>query len=91
MYRPGGCMTAGFFLHKGSKRGNTYRQEGCAVKVREVMQSPVICVEPGQTVVEHGAVRGIVSIDDLAATEQNAYDAADALGEISAYFLQNKC
>ena len=42
-------------------------------------------------VVEHGAVRGIVSIDDLAATEQNAYDAADALGEISAYFHENKC
>lgn len=42
-------------------------------------------------VVEHGKVRGILSLDDLAANEQNAYDAADALGEISAYFLQNKC
>lgn len=42
-------------------------------------------------VVEAGKVRGILSLDDLAATEQNAYDAADALGEISAYFLQNKC
>ena len=40
-------------------------------------------------VVEHGKVRGILSLDDLAANEQNAYDAADALGEISAYFLQN--
>ena len=42
-------------------------------------------------VVENGRVRGILSLDDLAATEQNAYDAADALGEISAYFMQNKC
>lgn len=42
-------------------------------------------------VVEQGKVRGILSLDDLAASEQNAYDAADALGEISAYFLQNKC
>ena len=42
-------------------------------------------------VVEHGKVKGILSLDDLAANEQNAYDAADALGEISAYFLQNKC
>ena len=42
-------------------------------------------------VVEHGKVRGILSLDDLAANEQNAYDAADALGEMSAYFLQNKC
>ena len=42
-------------------------------------------------VVEHGKVRGILSLDDLAANEQNAYDAADALGEISAYFLQNNC
>ena len=42
-------------------------------------------------VVEHGKVRGILSLDDLAANEQNAYDAADALGEISAYFLQNRC
>ena len=42
-------------------------------------------------VVEGGKVRGILSLDDLAATEQNAYDAADALGEISAYFLENKC
>jgi len=42
-------------------------------------------------VVEHGKVKGILSLDDLAADEQNAYDAADALGEISAYFLQNKC
>ena len=41
-------------------------------------------------VVECGKVRGILSLDDLAANEQNAYDAADALGEISAYFLQNK-
>ena len=41
-------------------------------------------------VVEHGKVRGILSLDDLAATEQNAYDAADALGEISAYFLENR-
>ena len=42
-------------------------------------------------VVEAGKVKGILSLDDLAATEQNAYDAADALGEISAYFLENKC
>ena len=42
-------------------------------------------------VVEHGKVKGILSLDDLAANEQNAYDAADALGEISAYFLQNRC
>ena len=42
-------------------------------------------------VVEHGKVRGILSLDDLAANEQNAYDAADALGEISAYFLENRC
>ena len=42
-------------------------------------------------VVEGGKVRGILSLDDLAATEQNAYDAADALGEISAHFLENKC
>lgn len=42
-------------------------------------------------VVEHGKVRGILSLDDLAANEQNAYDAADALGEISAYFHENKC
>ena len=42
-------------------------------------------------VVEHGRVKGILSLDDLAANEQNAYDAADALGEICAYFLQNKC
>lgn len=42
-------------------------------------------------VVEGGKVRGILSLDDLAANEQNAYDAADALGEICAYFLQNKC
>ena len=42
-------------------------------------------------VVEHGKVRGILSLDDLAANEQNAYDAADALGEISAYFLENNC
>lgn len=42
-------------------------------------------------VVKAGKVQGILSLDDLAATKQNAYDAADALGEISAYFLQNKC
>lgn len=42
-------------------------------------------------VVEAGQVKGILSLDDLAATEQNAYDAADALGEISAYFQENKC
>ena len=42
-------------------------------------------------VVEDGKVKGIVSLDDLAATEQNAYDAADALGEISATFRQNRC
>ena len=42
-------------------------------------------------VVEHGKVRGILSLDDLAANEHNADDAADALGEISAYFLQNNC
>ena len=42
-------------------------------------------------VVEGGKVRGILSLDDLAADEQNAYDAADALGEICAYFQQNKC
>ena len=41
-------------------------------------------------VVEHGKVRGILSLDDLARCEQNAYDAADALGEISAYFQQNR-
>lgn len=42
-------------------------------------------------VVEHGKVRGILSLDDLAANEQIAYDAADALGEISTYFHENKC
>ena len=42
-------------------------------------------------VVEDGKVKGIVSLDDLAATEQNVYDAADALGEISATFRQNRC
>ena len=42
-------------------------------------------------VVEHGRVMGILSLDDLAAVEQNAYDAAEALGEISAYFLENRC
>ena len=42
-------------------------------------------------VVEHGKVKGILSLEDLAANEQNAYDAADVLGEISAYFLENKC
>ena len=42
-------------------------------------------------VVEHGKVRGILSLDDLAANEQIAYDAADALGEISALFHENKC
>lgn len=41
-------------------------------------------------VVQAGQVKGIISLDDLAATEQNAYDAADALGEISAFFLQKK-
>ena len=41
-------------------------------------------------VVEGGKLRGLLSLDDLAATEQNAYDAADALGEISAYFLENR-
>ena len=39
-------------------------------------------------VVEGGKVKGLLSLDDLAANEQNAYDAADALGEISAYFLE---
>ena len=42
-------------------------------------------------VVEHGRVMGILSLDDLAAVEQNVYDAAEAMGEISAYFLQNRC
>ena len=42
-------------------------------------------------VVEGGEVKGILSLDDLAANEQNAYDAADALGEISAYFQENRC
>lgn len=42
-------------------------------------------------VVQGGRVQGILSLDDLAATDQNAYDAADALGEISAHFRQNKC
>ena len=41
-------------------------------------------------VVEHGKVKGILSLEDLAANEQNAYDAADVLGEISAYFHENK-
>ena len=41
-------------------------------------------------VVERGKVQGILSLDDLAVNEQNAYDAADALGEISAHFLENK-
>ena len=45
----------------------------------------------GLPVVEHGKVRGILSLDDLAANEQIAYDAADALGEISAHFHENKC
>ena len=40
-------------------------------------------------VVEAGRVRGLLSLEDLAATEQNVYDAGDALGEISAYFLEN--
>lgn len=40
-------------------------------------------------VVERGRVQGMLSLDALAANEQNAYDAADALGEISAYFLEN--
>lgn len=40
-------------------------------------------------VVEGGMVQGLLSLDVLAASEQNAYDAADALGEISAYFLEN--
>ena len=39
-------------------------------------------------VVKGGKVQGLLSLDLLAATEQNAYDAADALGEISAYFLE---
>ena len=39
-------------------------------------------------VVEGGMVQGLLSLDVLAASEQNAYDAADALGEISAYFLE---
>lgn len=34
-------------------------------------------------VVENGRVQGMVSLGDLAVIEQNAYDAADALGEIS--------
>ncbi len=34
-------------------------------------------------VVENGKVKGMVSLGDLAVIEQNAYDAADALGEIS--------
>ena len=42
-------------------------------------------------VVEHGRVMGILSLDDLAAVEQNVYDAAEAMGEISAYFLENRC
>ena len=42
-------------------------------------------------VVEGGRVEGLLSLDLLAASEQNAYDAADALGEISAYFLENNC
>ena len=42
-------------------------------------------------VVEHGKVKGILSLEDLAANEQNAYDAADVLGEISAHFHENKC
>ena len=42
-------------------------------------------------VVERGKVQGILSLDDLAANEQNAYDAADVLGEISAHFHENKC
>ena len=41
-------------------------------------------------VVEHGKVKGILSLEDLAANEQNAYDAADVLGEISAHFHENK-
>lgn len=40
-------------------------------------------------VVEKGKVQGLLSLDVLAANEQNAYDAADALGEISASFLEN--
>ena len=42
-------------------------------------------------VVKCGKVQGILSLDDLAGNEQNVYDAADALGEISAYFHENKC
>ena len=41
-------------------------------------------------VVEHGKVKGILSLEELAAKEQIAYDAADVLGEISAHFHENK-
>ena len=40
-------------------------------------------------VVENGLIRGMVSLGDLACTEQNAYDAADALSEISSQEPQN--
>lgn len=40
-------------------------------------------------VVENGIVRGIVSLGDIANVEQNVYDAADALGEISSQTPQS--
>lgn len=40
-------------------------------------------------VVENGLIRGMVSLGDLAVLEQNAYDAADALSEISSQLPQN--
>ena len=79
-----------------------------ATRVREIMTKQVISIDPDMDagvaahlmgrkrvrrlpVGEHGKVKGILSLEDLAANEQNAYDAADVLGEISAYFLENKC
>lgn len=40
-------------------------------------------------VVENGMIRGMVSLGDLAVIEQNAYDAADALSEISSHLPQD--
>lgn len=40
-------------------------------------------------VVENGVIRGMVSLGDLAVIEQNAYDAADALSEISSHLPQD--
>lgn len=40
-------------------------------------------------VVEDGKLQGMVSLGDISCIEQNAYDAGDALGEISSNLPQN--